>query len=273
MATTFAAITRDPSSYEATIAEAPSTLDVSTDSLRVQQPFLADLTTLGVALQSPTRDLQPTLVNLNPAIEAGTTTLRRTPALNSKLRDTMNALKDLAVNPGTNVALNALQDTVGTLNPMIRYLGPYVTVCNSWNYWWTFLSEHISEETSFGFAQRALFNQSNSLQPNNLSQQGATMPVNGGGTDSPFGGNQYLHGPAYGAAIDPKGNADCEIGQRGFPRKLNFFDPQGRLFNTDPHTPGNQGPTFRGLPHVPAGQTFSRNPQFGPQLPHVPGNP
>jgi virulence factor Mce-like protein len=272
MATTFAAITRDPSSYEATIAEAPSTLDVSTDSLKAQQPFLADLTTLGVALQSPTRDLQPTLVNLNPAIEAGTATLKRTPALNSKLQDTMNALKDLAVNPGTNVALNALRDTVGTLNPMIRYLGPYVTVCNSWNYWWTFLSEHISEETTFGFAQRALFNQSNPLQPNNVSLQGATAPVNGGISDSPLGGNAYLHGPAYGAAVDTQGNADCEIGQRGYPRKLNFYDPQGRLLDTDPHTPGDQGPTFHGLGHVPAGETFSRSAQFGPQLPSVPGN-
>jgi virulence factor Mce-like protein len=272
MATTFSAITRDPGAYEATISEAPSTLDTSTNSLRAQQPFLVDLTTLGGALNSPTRDLQPTLVNLNPAVEVGTRTLARTPALNSKLQDTMNALKDLARNPGTNVALNALRDTVGTLNPMIRYLGPYVTVCNSWNYWWTFLSEHISEETTFGFAQRALFNQSNPLQTNNVSTQGATAPVNGGISDSPLGGNAYLHGPAYGAAVDNQGNADCEIGQRGYPRKLNFYDPQGRLLESDPHTPGDQGPTFRGLAHVPAGETFSRNPQFGPQLPPVPGN-
>ncbi|MFL5832342.1 MAG: MlaD family protein [Solirubrobacteraceae bacterium] len=272
MATTFSAITRDPNSYEATIAEAPSTLDTSTDSLKAQQPFLVDLTTLGGALSSPTGDLQPTLVNLNPAIEAGTHTLARTPALNSKLQDTMNALKDLARNPGTNMALNALRDTVGTLNPMIRYLGPYITVCNSWNYWWTFLAEHISEETTFGFAQRALFNQPNPLQPNNVGTQGATAPVNGGVVDSPLGGNAYLHGPTYGAAVDNQGNADCEIGQRGYPRKLNFYDPQGRLLESDPHTPGDQGPTFRGSPHVPAGETFSRNPQFGPQLPPVPGN-
>jgi virulence factor Mce-like protein len=272
MATTFSAITRDPNSYEATIAEAPSTLDTSTDSLNAQQPFLVDLTTLGGALSSPTGDLQPTLVNLNPAIEAGTHTLARTPALNSKLQDTMNALKDLARNPGTNMALNALRDTVGTLNPMIRYLGPYVTVCNSWNYWWTFLAEHISEETTFGFAQRALFNQPNPLQHNNVGTQGATAPVNGGVVDSPLGGNAYLHGPTYGAAVDNQGNADCEIGQRGYPRKLNFYDPQGRLLESDPHTPGDQGPTFRGSPHVPAGETFSRNPQFGPQLPPIPGN-
>jgi hypothetical protein len=240
--------------------------------LKAQQPFLADLTTLGNSLASPTAELGAALPDINPAIEAGTRTLRRTPALNSKLQEVMVALRDLARNPGTNVALNGLRDTVGTLNPMIRYLGPYVTVCNSWNYWWTFLSEHISEETTFGFAQRVLLNQANPLQPNNIGVQGATGPVNGGGADTPFGGNEFLHGPAYGAAVDTHGNADCEIGQRGYPRKLNFYDPQGRLLESDPHTPGNQGPTYRGRPHVPVGETFSRNPQFGPQLPPVPGN-
>jgi virulence factor Mce-like protein len=273
MATTFAAITRDPGAYEATIAEAPSTLDVSTDSLKAQQPFLADLTTLGHALTPGTGELAAALPVVNPAIEAGTNTLKRAPALNSKLQDTLGALRDLAVNPGTNVALNALRDTVGTLNPMIRYLGPYVTVCDSWNYWWTFLSEHVSEATTFGFAQRAMFNLANPLQPNNVGLQGATAPVNGGVTDSPLGGNAYLHAPNYGAAIDARGNADCEIGQRGYPLRLNASDPQQRNFDLDPHTPGDQGPTFAGRARVPAGETFSRSPAFGPQLAPDPRNP
>ena len=68
------------------------------------------------------------------------------------------------------------------------------------------------------------------------------------------------------------GAADCETGQRGFVHKLNYADPQGRLLATDPHIPGNQGPTFAGQSHVPAGETFSRNPTSGPQLSTVPGN-
>ncbi len=271
-ATTFSAITRDPNAYEQTIARAPSTLSVSTNSLRTQQPFLVDLETLGHNLVSPTAELGAALPDINPAIEGGTRTLKRTPSLNHKLQQVMDALKDLARNPGTNIALNALVDTTGTLNPMLRYLGPYVTVCNSWNYWWTFLSDHISEETTFGFAQRALFNQPNPLQTNNVGSAGAYAPVNGGILDSPVGGNAFLHGPAYGAAVDNQGNADCEIGQRGYPKKLNYYDPQGRTLQSDPHTPGDQGPTFKGRARVPAGETFSRNPQFGPQLAPVPGN-
>ncbi len=102
---------------------------------------------------------------------------------------------------------------------MIRYLGPYQTVCDDWNYFWTYLSDHVSEQTSFGTAQRALLNLAQPTQTNNVGQQGATAPANGGGSDSLLsGGNEYLHGQAYGAAIDNQGNADCETGQRGYPR-------------------------------------------------------
>jgi hypothetical protein len=56
-------------------------------------------------------------------------------------------------------------------------------------------------------------------------------------------------------------------------KKLNYFDPQGRNLATDAHTPGNQGPTYAGRARVPAGETFSRNPQTGPQLAYNPSNP
>jgi hypothetical protein len=193
--------------------------------------------------------------------------------LNGRLQQVMAALKALSLAPGTNVAINALTDTTQTLNPMIRYLGPYVTVCNDWNYWWSYLADLVSEKTSFGAAQRALFNLGNPTQANNVGSQGASGPANGGGSDTVLGGNEYLHVQPYGAAIDTQGNADCETGQRGYPKKLNYFDPQGRLLDTDPHTPGNQGTTFTGRARVPAGETFTRNPQTGPQLPTIPGNP
>jgi hypothetical protein len=214
------------------------------------------------------------LPNINPAIEVGTKTLARTPSLNVKLEQVMTALKNLSQAPGTNLGINALNSTVTTLNPMVKYLGPYQTVCNDWNYWWTFLSEHISEQTSFGFAQRVILNVANPFQPNSVGQQGAIAPVNGGGSDSlMFGGNEFLHAQPYGAAIDNQGNADCETGQRGYPKRLNYFDPQHRDLATDVHTPGNQGPTFKGRTRVPAGETFSRNPLTGPQLLPNPTNP
>ena len=132
MATTFEAISRDPNALEASIAESPSTLAVGTDSLTVLQPFLADLTTLGQQLTPATAELEATLPVLNPAIEAGTRTLARTPGAQRQPAATVRARSNtLALAPGTNAALNALTSTVGTLNPMVRYLGPFQTVCDT----------------------------------------------------------------------------------------------------------------------------------------------
>ena len=83
---------------------------------------------------------------------------------------------------------------------------------------------------------------------------------------------RFLHGQAYGAAINNDGTADCENGQRGYLAKLAVFagkDVHGNPFlvGTDPHTPGSQGPTFKGLSKVPAGETFTREPETGAQLP------
>jgi virulence factor Mce-like protein len=266
MATTFAAIGHSPSDLQNTIRLSPSTEAVSTQSLKVQQPFLVDLANLGVNLGPATAELHRALPDINPALEVGTKTLARTPSLNANLQQVMTALNNLSQAPGTNMAINALTGTVTTLNPMVRYLGPYQTVCNSWNYFWTYLSDAFSEQTSFGFA-------ANPAQPNNIGQQGATAPANGGGSDSATGGgNEFFHSQSYGAAVSTTGAADCETGQRGFPKKLNYYDPQGRNLGTDTHTPGLQGPTFSGRTHVPVGETFSRAPTTGPLPGLVPGN-
>jgi hypothetical protein len=104
-------------------------------------------------------------------------------------------------------------------------------------------------------------------------------PVNGEGyppdpARRSRGDNQRLHGQPYGAAVDNAGNADCENGQRGYLNgNLNisgrFLDAEGNPFNivADPHTPGDQGPTFAGRANVPAGETFTREPQTGDRLP------
>ncbi|MBV9796935.1 MAG: MCE family protein [Solirubrobacterales bacterium] len=277
LATTFEALSRDPAALESTIAQSPSTLSVGTASLRVQQPFLANLTTLGRSLTPATAALAAALPVLNPAVAAGTRTLARTPILNANLQQLLGALRQLALAPGTNEALRGLTGTVGTLNPMVRYLGPYQTVCDDWNYWWTYVAEHLSALTRYGFAQRAMINLA-APSGGGVGQQGAATPVNGtSGSDVPpltvFGGQQFLHAQSYGAAIANGGNADCETGQRGWPKKLNSADPEGRNLVVEPHTPGDQGPTFHGRAHVPAGETFSRNPTTGPQLPYNPSNP
>jgi virulence factor Mce-like protein len=275
-ATTFQAITTSPQDYEATIAESPSTLTTSTDSLRAQQPFLVDFTTFGRYFSPATAELKAALPSLNPALESGAVSLKRTPSLDADLQKVMGALKSLAQDPTTNMALNGLASTVGTLNPMVRYLGPYQTVCDYPTYFFSYLQDNVSEQSSFGTGQRILIKTANPLQPNNEGTSTANVPVNGGapGGDSVLlGGNATYHQQDYGAAVNNQGNADCETGQRGYPLRLNYFDPQHRNFAIDQHTPGNQGPTFNGRARVPAGETFSRNPLTGPQTAYNPSNP
>ncbi len=154
-ATTFEAFSRDPNALEQTIAQSPSTLAAGTDSLAAGQPFLVDSATLGHYLTPATAELNQALPNINPALEAGTRTLIRTPPLDAELQQVMNALKQLAQAPGTNVGINALSSTVNTLNPVIRYLGPYQTVCNDWNYWWTWFAENFSHVGPRGYFQLA----------------------------------------------------------------------------------------------------------------------
>ncbi|HTX45905.1 MAG TPA: hypothetical protein VMD48_06500, partial [Solirubrobacteraceae bacterium] len=113
-------------------------------------------------------------------------------------------------------------------------------------------------------------NQTNGAQSNNVGTQGATEPADGGVPNSPTGGDEYLHAQPYGAAIENNGTADCEAGQRGYPLKVNYFDPQHRELAGDPHTPVDVGTTFNGKARVPKGETYSRNPETGPQLPNIP---
>jgi virulence factor Mce-like protein len=273
-ARTFAAISASPSALESSLARAPATLSVGTRSLAVQRPFLGDLNRLGEELSPGVASLRGALPQVDPAIEQASRVLGRTPVLDVRLQKLMVALKSLARAPATDLALVGLTSTVDTLDPMIRYLGPFVTVCNDWNYLWTYLAGDIDQPTNFGYAQRALFNQAQPLQPNNVGTEGASSFVDGGGQpyEPIFGGDEYLHAQAYGAAVTNSGLADCETGQRGYVRRLNYYDPRHRDLALDPHTPVDLGPTFSGLARVPKGETFSREPQTGPRLPPVPGD-
>src|SRR5207248_11327819 len=125
----------------------------------------------------------------------------------------LGAAKSLALDPGTNLALNGLTATVRTLNPMIRYLGPFVTTCNDWNYFWVELADLVGEQTSFGMAQRALIMFGNH-QANSVANQGAANKANGyqpGDAPDPGypGAAEYYHNPTYAAAINPGGSAAC----------------------------------------------------------------
>jgi phospholipid/cholesterol/gamma-HCH transport system substrate-binding protein len=259
MADTFEALGRDEQALKDFIDKSPSTMDTAVASFRVQRPFLDDLTAFSRDFAGATQELRGALPPLNRAVEVGTPVQQRVPALNDEVRKTLGTVRDVAEAPGTNAALRGLTATVTTLNPQLRFYGPYVTVCNSWNYFWTYLAEHFSEPDSTGSAQRALVNFA-SPQEDSLGAMGADEPANG---KNAAGTPQYGQDQPYGAAVAPDGRADCEAGQRGFVERQARFFPKQYKIARDARSPGLQGPTFTGRTRVPSGETFTAEPETG----------
>jgi hypothetical protein len=236
-------------------------MDVGIASFRVQRPLLHDTTLFSRDFAGATHELRAALPIVNPALETGTRVQRRAPALNRRLKGTFAAIEDLTSAPSTNAAIRALTATVTTLNPQLRYYGPFITVCNAPNYFFTYLAEHFSEPDNVGESQRALANSAGN-QDDSLVAMGADEPAHGHEVRS--GNAQFLHGPVYGAAITPDGGADCEAGQRGYlERNARFYQNRFKI-DQDARTPGAQGPTYAGRPRVPEGQSYTNIPETGP---------
>jgi len=283
LANTFEAISRDPQALKDTITKSVDTLEVSTRSLRVQRPFLVRFTGLSRDLNGVSRELRASLPTINRAVEVGTPVLRRSVELNDDLGETLGALRDLARAPTTAGALRGLTATVTSLNPTLRFLGPYVTVCNSWNVFWTFAAEHLSAPTATGSQQRALLNQAPMNIPggDGIGQMGANEFAHGKESPEPGTVKTYLHNALFGPAVTKDGLANCGAGQQGYAQSSNPFrdralpgDPYRDVFVETPDLDDQPrvGPSYakydkqgRGIglnpDRVPAGQTFS----------HVPG--
>jgi ABC-type transporter Mla subunit MlaD len=270
-ADTFEAWSRYPEKLGSTIEKSAPTMDVGIRSLRVQRPFLEALRDTSAALEGAARELPATLPRITPALKAGIPVLKRSPEVNDELRDTFESLDGLMRDPATGVAFRGLADTTAFLNPAVRFLGPYITVCNYFNYSFTHVAEHLTEPDPTGGAQRTLLNQAGQQLDGQhpgvrtgVSTLGAPYPANGG-TGS--GAKQFLHSNNYSAAVSRDGEADCESGQRGYVERLNTYGAPEVKTVVDPHLPGNSGTTYTGLPRVPRGQTFDRAPRIGPRMP------
>jgi virulence factor Mce-like protein len=277
MADTFEAWSRDPQALKDTIAKQPATLDVATASLKVQRPFLEHTAAFSRDLNLAAQELPSTLPPLNRALEIGTPVTRRSVQLDNDLQGAMDSLQRLSEAPTTIGALRGLTATENTLQPQLRYLGPYVTVCNYWNMFWTFTGEHFTAPDQTGGSERALLNQAAS-QDDGVGSQGANEFAHGQNVNAASNGGvpQFLHNNFYGDAVTPGGQANCTVGQQGYVWSSNPYDPTPnkvyhRVSVDHPYQDEPIGPTYaqfdrngRGVglntDHVPAGETFTSRP-------------
>ncbi len=283
MATTFDAIGRDPKALQDTIGKSPETLDVATASLRTQRPFLVRTAAFSRDLKSATRELRGALPTLNSALRVGTPVTRRSPELFEELEPTFVSLRKLSEAPTTNGALRGLGATVTTLQPQLRFLGPYITVCNSFTSLWTFAAEHLSAPNATGSEQRALLNTGAQAIPgvdgnDSVGSNSANEFSHGLTSSEPGTTQQQLHAQFQGDAVTEEGKANCETGQQGFLKSSNPFrdrsdgDPYRNVAVDHPSKPNLVvGPSYSkfdkqgkgialGPAGVPAGQTFTVRP-------------
>lgn len=259
MAITFAAFSADTKALKQTISKSPPTLDVGISSLRVQRPFLANFADLSARLRPAVAELPGTLPTLNDAFEIGTDAIKRTPPVNRELGRVFTSLDRLVRLPTTEVSLTRLADLLRDLRPGLSFVAPFQTVCNYFNYWFTYLPEHLSAQDQYGFIQRVALAPS---VPSAEEQEGSIGSHDKALTASArnrltgdFEPDELAiaHGNPYGPAVDANGNADCQSGQNGY--VLGNLPAPGQSPKLAvvgvSNLPGNRGPTYAGRARLP----------------------
>jgi len=273
MAVAFAAISEDEGALKETISEGPPTLATGIEVLPGQRTFLSEFSTLSRLLRPGVSDLRTSLPTLNSAIDVGTPVLNRTPRMNRDLRFVFQELRQLVEQPTTKLTLQRLEETFDQALPLSEWVVPAQTVCNYWNYWFTFLTEHLTEQDQFGFMQRVggpSFPRGAMELETGLPDPGPSSILVPGEVQTPLGGYSgisangraysptvpeggmfepydlpILHGNPYGPTGQKGTGADCQQGQVGYP--LGDLRVPGQPPNVPAvavsDLPGSRGPT------------------------------
>jgi virulence factor Mce-like protein len=238
MAKTWAAISSDPKALRDTISSGVPALEAGIRTLPDQRPFLTDFTEASRLLRPGVRDLRSALPTFNDALALGTPVLKRTPPINRQLEGVFGSLNELVSDPATKISLIRLTNLFDDVRPTAEFIGPYQTVCNYFNYWFTYLPEHLT--------QNETVNGAGTTQRVQLIGVPTGSPLRNleGGQEGPLGGYSgiqangifasenlefadengkfmprelgILHGDSYAPAVDAAGNADCQRGQSGY---------------------------------------------------------
>jgi ABC-type transporter Mla subunit MlaD len=240
----FAAISSDPAALQETISETAPTLETGIEVLPRQTAFLRELATLGSVLRPGVADLRATLPVLNQALEVGTPALARLEPTNRRLERVFRELDQLISQPTTRITLQRLGETFDSAKPLAKWVVPGQTVCNYWNYFFTFISNGLSDRDQVGFSFR----------------QSLTHPATAG--EAPVDGysGAQANGKTATGIFEPfeipilnahpyapagQRDADCQTGQSGYP--LGALPLAGQTpsspVNLSADLPGSRGPT------------------------------
>jgi ABC-type transporter Mla subunit MlaD len=245
----FDAISSCPTCLQETISEGPPTLETGIELLPRQRPFLREFALLSRELRPGVTDLRATLPVLNDAIEVGTPVLRRSVATNEDLEAAMGALNRLVSQPTTKVALQRLEETFDVANPLAKWVVPAQTVCNYWNYFWTYLPNGLSDRDQVGYTFRQMLTEFPPGPEVDASSAGYSGAQSNGLQSAPAGGKfEPYEIPILNAhPYQPTGqhDADCQGGQFGYALGQGLVpgqDPSNPAYGVS-DLPGSRGPT------------------------------
>ena len=242
----FAAISADTGALQETISEGAPALETGIRVFPGQRAFLRDFAVLARELRPGVADLRTTLPVLNEAVGVGTPVLRDLPSTNTRLRAVFRELNQLSSQPTTRLALQRLGDTFDAAEPLAVWTVPAQTVCNYWNYYFTYFANAISEPDNVGYTYRQIVTGTPlpfEVQSDIAGYAGTTASGRAlDGTFKPFELPIANAGPYM-----PSGqqDADCQLGQRGYPLGAAPLpgQPESSAANLTSDLPGSRGPT------------------------------
>jgi ABC-type transporter Mla subunit MlaD len=206
---TFAAFARVSRPYiQETIEKGPPTLDAVNADLPAVRPFFRDSARFFTALKPGAKALGETSPLIAESLHAGVPALNASPALNSQLQPTAEALVDFQNATGVFNGLDLLIDTNELLKPALRFITPSQTTCN----YLTLTFREIANAASSGNKQGNWLNfvpPAPLEGPNSESGQ-ASAPANG-----PDAGN-HLHFNPYPNTAAPGQPNGCEAGNEKY---------------------------------------------------------
>jgi virulence factor Mce-like protein len=212
------------------ISEGPQTLDAAIRGFPVQRPFLANTEGLFRELRPGVRALRGAAPDLAGALEIGTPTLRRLPALNERLASLLTELETFAEDPLVPRGIRALTDTVRELNPTLQHLAPAQTTCNYVALWFRNIASLLSEGDVNGTWQRFII----IATPQGPNNEGGPSS---GPADGPNVEN-HLHTNPYPNTASPGQPRECEAGNETYVK--------GRTVTSN--VPGTQQAATEGKP-------------------------
>jgi len=207
--TTFAALRQVARPFiQDSIAEGPETLDTAIAELPKQRPFLLNSQHLFHELRPGAAALRTAAPVLADALEIGTPTLRRSVALNQRLKPLLKELQTFSEDPLVPRGLTGLTGGLRSLRPTLDYLGPAQTKCNYIALWFRNIGSLLSEGDKNGTWQRFII----VAAPNGPNSEGtpAAKPANGPSADN------HLHTNPYPNTRAPGQPAECEAGNEPY---------------------------------------------------------